>query len=215
MESGFRLPIAREGFPFILIAFVLNVGAYLLGWHSLAATLFLLLIFVISFFRDPERKIASELGDVLSPADGRILSVEEVEQPKYGGVPCQKVVIFMSVFNAHVNRIPLSGEIKDVTYHPGRFLMGFSEKASMENEQNAVTITDKQGRTLVMVQIAGLIARRIICYLKGGESVEQGARFGLIRFGSRVDLYLPQDAEILVVPGDRVKAGLHAIANLA
>lgn len=209
-----RLPIAREGFPFIIALAIMTVAAWALSWERLAAIFFLLTIFVISFFRDPERAIEAKTGQILSPADGRVLVVEEVHDERYLKEPCQKVVIFMSVFNAHVNRIPVSGTVEEIRYQPGRFLMGFSEKASLENEQNAVRISDQQGRQLVMVQIAGLIARRIICYLEEKATVTVGDRFGLIRFGSRVDLYLPKSADVLVVPGDRVKAGLNIIANL-
>ena len=213
MSQNIRVPIAREGFPFIIISLVLTLLFWGVGWERLAAIFFVLTVFVISFFRDPEREIKAKLGEVLSPADGRVLSVEEVVDGPYREGPCQRITIFMSVFNAHVNRIPLTGKVEKVQYKPGRFLMGFSEKASLENEQNAVWIADDKGRELVMVQIAGLIARRIICYAKKGDEVKIGDRFGLIRFGSRVDVYLPQSAGVLVVPGDRVKAGLHKLAR--
>jgi phosphatidylserine decarboxylase len=209
-----RVPIAREGYSFIVIGAVLTLGPWALGWERVAAIFFVLTVFIICFFRDPERKTDAEKGDIISPADGRVLSVEEVEKVPYLEGTCQRVCIFMSVFNVHVNRIPRSGNVEAIRYQPGRFLMGFSEKASLENEQNAVRIKDEQGKEIVMVQIAGLLARRIVCYLKEGQKVNRGERFGLIRFGSRVDLYLPKSAEVLVVPGDRVKAGIHKVARL-
>lgn len=214
MAQSMRIPIAREGYPFIAISAVLTVAPWVFGWERMAAIFFVLTVFVTSFFRDPERKTNATPDEVISPADGRVLAIEEHEKSRHLGGPCQRVTIFMSVFNAHVNRIPISGEVQAIRYHPGRFLTGFSEKASLENEQNAVRIKDEKGRELAMVQIAGLIARRILCYLKEGDKVHVGNRFGLIRFGSRVDMFLPQTAEVLVVPGDRVKAGLHKIALL-
>ncbi len=214
MAESVRVPIAREGYPFIGIAAFLAVTSWAVGWERIAAIFFVLTVFVISFFRDPDRKIVAEDGDVLSPADGRVLNVETIKKSPYNDTPCQKIVIFMSVFNAHINRIPFSGTVRSIRYAPGRFLMGFSEKASLENEQNAVRIEDEKGRALTMVQIAGLVARRIICYLEENAKVRVGERFGLIRFGSRVDVYLPEDAEVLVVPGDRVKAGLNKIARM-
>ncbi len=215
MAATVKIPIAKEGYLFIGICLVLTLLFWAFGWERLAAIGFVLFVFVICFFRDPERQIDAKDDDVMSPADGRVIMVEEVTHPEYCEGTCQKVVIFMSVFNAHVNRIPISGTVKWVRYQPGRFLMGFSEKASLENEQNAVCIEDKKGRALTMVQIAGLIAGRIICNVEENATVHVGERFGLIRFGSRVDMYLPVSAEVLVVPGDRVKAGLHKIARLA
>lgn len=209
-----RIPIAREGYPFIIISLVLTLVFWAVGLSRFAAIFFFLTIFVGSFFRDPERKIQAKKGEVISPADGRILAVEEVEAPRHLKGVWQRVTIFMSVFNAHVNRIPIAGQVKEIRYHTGRFLMGFSEKASLENEQNAILMETNTGHRIMFVQIAGLVARRIICNIEEGESVQVGDRFGLIRFGSRVDVYLPKGAEVLVVPGDRVKAGLHTLAHL-
>lgn len=210
---GRRLPIAKDGIVFIAIAFGVMVLTWLLGWERVAALSFLLFVFVTAFFRDPERKIHYGKGQVLSPADGRVLLVETVENPRHLRGRWQKVTIFMSVFNAHVNRIPMNGVVKGIHYHAGRFLMGFSEKASLENEQNAVLIEGRPGEKILMVQIAGLIARRIVCHLNKGQKVRAGDRFGLIRFGSRADVYVPADADVLVVKGDRVKAGLDVIAR--
>lgn len=214
MAESVKIPIAREGYPFIGISALLMVIPWVLGWERIAAIFFVLTVFVIFFFRDPERQTEAAQGEVISPADGKILAVEEVEKIPHFEGRFQRITIFMSLFNAHINRIPLSGKVQAVRYQPGRFLVGFSEKASLENEQNAVWITDEKGRKILMVQIAGFIARRIICYLKEGQRVSVGERFGLIRFGSRIDLYLPMSAEILIVPGDHVKAGVHKVARL-
>lgn len=210
---GRRLPLAQDGLVFIAVVFGLMLLTWALGWERLASLSFLLLIFVTAFFRDPERKINASKGQILSPADGRVLLVETVENPRHLKGRWQKITIFMSVFNAHVNRIPITGIIKGIHYHPGRFLMGFSEKASLENEQNAILITGGPGEKVLLVQIAGLIARRIVCRLEPGQKVKAGDRFGLIRFGSRADVYVPADADVLVVKGDRVKAGLDVLAR--
>lgn len=210
---GRRLPLAQDGLVFIAIALAVMVLSWLLGWERLAAVSFVLLVFVVAFFRDPERKIRVRKGDILSPADGRVLLVETVENPRHLRGRWQKITIFMSIFNAHVNRVPIKGTVKAIHYHPGRFLMGFSEKASIENEQNAVLLEGAPGEKMMMVQIAGLVARRIVCHLTAGQEVTAGERFGLIRFGSRADVYVPADADVLVVKGDRVKAGLDVIAR--
>lgn len=214
MFQGKRWPIVAEGYPFIWVGLGLTLLTWVSGWDRIAAIFFVLTVFVIAFFRDPEREIHAKDGEVLSPADGRVVIVEAVKHPRYLEGEWQKISIFMSVFNAHVNRIPISGEVQWVRYNPGRFLMGFSEKASWENEQNAIFFEDEKGRGVLAVQIAGLIARRIVCHLTEKQTVHVGDRFGLIRFGSRLDVYVPTDAEVLVVPGDRVKAGLNKIAQL-
>lgn len=207
-------PVAREGAPFIWVGFGLTSLAWIAHWERTAAILFLVTVWVIAFFRDPERTIQAKAGELLSPADGKILSVETVQRPRYVEGPRQKISIFMSVFNCHVNRIPITGTVKKIRYSPGRFLMGFSEKASWENEHNAVVVENKQGIEILFIQIAGLIARRIVSYLQEGDHVNIGQRFGMIRFGSRCDVYLPMNVQVAVVPGDRVKAGLNVIARL-
>jgi len=214
LKRSSRLPIASDGVIFIIATAAVTLLAVLLGWERVAALCFLLTVFVVAFFRDPERRIQAGAGEVLSPADGRVLVVESVTNPAPLKGSWQKISIFMSVFNAHINRIPLSGMVSAIRYRPGRFLMGFSEKASIENEQNAIVISQAGKAKLMLVQIAGLIARRIVCHLEEGQEVQIGDRFGLIRFGSRTDVYVPEDAEVLVVKGDRVKAGLDALARI-
>lgn len=204
--------IAREGTPFIAIAFLIAAGAIWIGgpW-SLPALI--LPAFVLNFFRDPERTPPAGEDLVVSPADGKVLSVTEVDEGRYLHRRMKRVCVFMNVFNVHVNRVPVSGQVKVVRYNPGKYLMGYAEKASLDNEQNAIVI-EKAGKDVLFIQIAGLVARRIVCYLKGGEAVDRGERFGLIRFGSRVDVYLPPEAEVLVKEGQTVKAGETAIGRL-
>lgn len=168
------------------------------------------------FFRDPERIIPQGDGLVVSPADGVVTAVDSDRSPE--SLPnerFQRVSIFMSPLDVHVNRIPEDAEVLSVKHTPGRFLAAYNERAPLENERNEVVIRDAAGRTLVFVQIAGLLARRIICYLRPGDRVERGARFGIIMFGSKVDVYLPSTARILVRVGQRVRSGSHVLGELA
>jgi phosphatidylserine decarboxylase len=207
-----RSPIARQGFPFIALALVF-VAFFLwlalpIGWGISA----LLTIFVVSFFRDPER--TSPPGEtILAPADGRVLLIEEEASPQYSGKAI-KISIFMSVFNCHVNRLPVSGRIENILYRPGKFYAADKARASAENEQNALLIRADQGQEILVVQVAGLIARRIVCWVRTGDTVKRGERFGLIRFGSRVDLYLPLSTRLSIKRGDKVKAGLTVIGEI-
>lgn len=199
--------IAREGYPFFLIAAGLSLVVFLLGGRWVGLATLPLPLFVAWFFRDPVRVPPPDGRLIFSPADGKVLSVTEVEEGRYLRRRLCRISIFMSLFDVHVNRVPVAGRVKEVRYHPGRFLVGFAEKASLANEQNAVVIEGKEGEEVLFVQIAGWVARRIVCYLKGGEEVAAGDRMGLIRFGSRVDLYLPMDSEVLVKEGQRVRGG--------
>ncbi|OGP49841.1 MAG: phosphatidylserine decarboxylase [Deltaproteobacteria bacterium RBG_13_43_22] len=209
-----HIPIARQGYPFIAgglagIALFFWLD-FPLGWGIFG----LLTLFVISFFRDPERQSPQEEGAVLSPADGRILLVEEKEMTPFSTRSAIKISIFMSVFNCHVNRIPVSGKIEKVFYRTGKFYSANLDRASAQNEQNALLLFTKEGHEISMVQVAGLIARRIVCWVNQGETIKRGERFGLIRFGSRVDLYLPASTRIRIQRGDKVKAGLTIIGEL-
>ncbi len=209
-----RIPIARQGYPFIAIglvgtAFFLWLN-FLWGW----VIFILLTLFVISFFRDPERLSPSDEGAVLSPADGRVLLIEEKEMSPFSSGRVIKISVFMSVFNCHVNRAPGSGRIEKVVYRTGKFFSANQERASSHNEQNALLLRTPEGLEISIVQVAGLVARRIVCWVKPGSEVERGERFGLIRFGSRVDVYLPASARIRIQRGDKVKAGLTIIGEL-
>jgi phosphatidylserine decarboxylase len=214
------MTFAREGYPFIGGATVLALGAYALalGRKSyalwiLAVVLTIVALWVAYFFRDPER--TGPRGDqfVISPADGLVLPVVQVDEPSFLHGGAQRISIFMNIFNVHVNRYPIDGQVSYVHYNPGKFLSAHKDKASLENEQMSVGITSPRGPVLVR-QIAGLIARRIVNYSRNGERAAQGSRFGLIRFGSRVDVFVPRDAIIKVRPGEKVVAGTTVIAEL-
>jgi phosphatidylserine decarboxylase len=211
---------AREGIVFIVIAALIAVGTYGLALNRrswplwlLAFLLTIIALWVAYFFRDPERSGQRGEQIVISPADGKVVLIQEVDEPAFMGGRARRISIFMNVFNVHVNRYPVSGTVRYVQYSPGKFLNAAVEKASAENEQSSVGIETSHGRVLVR-QIAGLIARRIVTYSKLGEHVEQAQRMGLIRFGSRVDVFLPLDAVIKVKIGDAPIAGSTVIAEL-
>jgi phosphatidylserine decarboxylase len=196
--------IAREGWPFLAISTVVTVAvtAWCAAW---SVPLWIITLFVLQFFRDPPREIPQESGAVLSPADGRIVAVERVSDP-YVRRDSMKVSVFMNVFNVHSNRSPVDGTVEQVWYFPGKFVNADLDKASTENERNAVWLKTARGTDVTVVQVAGLIARRILCYVKAGDVLSRGQRYGFIRFGSRVDVYLPLDASVKVSIGDRVSA---------
>ncbi len=199
-----QLPVARPGLIFIIIGAVLVLLALVLEWFCLTVIFLLLTGFTVWFFRDPERP-APPPGFGVSPADGRIIKVEKADNP-HTNAPARKVSIFMNVFNVHVNRIPITGRLVSQVYYPGTFLNASFDKASANNERNALVLETDDG-TVTMVQIAGLVARRIVSWVAEGEKLERSQRFGMIRFGSRVDLYLPLEAEIMVTVGQNVSAG--------
>jgi phosphatidylserine decarboxylase len=206
--------IAREGYPFILIC-VAACALCSFFSYPLAALWVGAGLFVAFFFRNPKRVAPSNEDLIISPADGRIVAVQPLADAPYVGGPAIKVSIFMSVLNVHMNRMPVGGTVREVVYKPGKFLVASLDKASEHNEQNILVLERPCGRKLAMVQIAGLVARRIICYVKPGDTLIAGTRLGLIRFGSRVDLYLPTPNTIDVKLGDRVKAGTTIIGRWA
>ena len=212
---GSRYPhpvIAREGWPFLAISVALAAAVHwLAGWWSLP--FWLLALFVLQFFRDPGRNVPADPALVCSPADGRIVVVEKAVDP-YAQCESLKISVFMNVFNVHSNRAPVDGEVVSVDYHAGGFLNAALDKASLENERNALRIRLGDGRMLTCVQIAGLVARRILCYVEPGERLSKGQRFGFIRFGSRVDVYLAPDSRPRVSVGDKVYAGETVLAEL-
>jgi phosphatidylserine decarboxylase len=207
--------IAREGWPFIFLFGCLTVASALFGLTWLTGILFVLTAFCAWFFRNPERISPDEENVVLSPADGKIIKIEDhfVSDDIVKGT-FKKISIFMNVFNVHVNRIPYSGQVVSIGYKKGKFLSADLDKASEENEKNSVLIRMDNGRELLVAQIAGLIARRIVCWLKEGMMVKRGERFGLIRFGSRIEVFLPCDARISIQIGDKVRAGETPIGYL-
>jgi phosphatidylserine decarboxylase len=205
--------IAREGWPFLAVsvAAALAVGV-LAGW-GWSIPLWLWSLFVLQFFRDPARPVPGTAKDVLSPADGRIVAVQKSHDP-YVGREALKISVFMNVFNVHSNRSPVEGEVKGRWYHAGSFLNAALDKASLENERNAIRLRTPDGQDITCVQVAGLIARRILCYVKEGDALSRGQRYGFIRFGSRVDVYLPPASRARVAIGDRVFAAATILAEL-
>jgi len=170
---------------------------------------------ICCFFRDPERVVPNVKGAIVSPADGKVIEAGPTEDDRFDQGACQKISIFMSVLNVHVNRIPYEGKVTRIEYCPGKFFCASLDKASSDNERNAVFVETEQGKTICFVQIAGLIARRIISGLQVGDTVVRGRRFGMICFGSRLEVYLPEDAKIDVSVGDRVRAGMSVLGYLS
>ena len=207
-----KIPLAKDGFIFILPLLIITVLMFLISFYWATAIFGLGFLFVTWFFRDPERRIPNEPNVIVSPADGKITEIVTENEPINVKL-CKRVTIFLSVFNVHVNRVPIEGTIEDIRYNPGKFLAAFNPKASMDNEQNLILINN--GRTHIFVkQIAGLIARRIVCWPKKGDHYESGQRYGLIRFGSRVDILLPENTKLSVACGDKVSGGKSIIGYL-
>ena len=204
--------IAKEGWPYLALVGGVTLLVHYLGGIAWSWPLWIIFIFVLQFFRDPQRIAALGRDLVLSPADGRIVVVEKANDP-YAGREALKISVFMNVFNVHSNRSAVNGSVKEIQYFPGKFVNADLDKASTENERNAVVI-DANGQIVTLVQVAGLIARRILCYIHVGDRLKAGERYGFIRFGSRVDVYLPLTAEPLVSVGDKVFATNTALARL-
>lgn len=213
MPSFYPHPIiAREGWPFILGGLILSIViTACAGWWSLPFWVFT--VFALQFFRDPARPTPQDEDAVLSPVDGRIVVVERATDP-YRKVESLKISVFMNVFNVHSQRSPIDGTVTAVEYNPGKFLNAALDKASTENERNAVLATTRSGREVTFVQVAGLVARRILCYTRVGDTLRRGERYGFIRFGSRVDVYLPLDAQAQVSIGDKVSGTSTILARL-
>lgn len=213
-QSQYPHPIiAREGWPFIAGSIILASLITIFGGGLWAIPFWIIAIFVLQFFRDPPRNIPKGSNNILSPADGRIVAVEKVEDP-YLKRDAIKVSVFMNVFNVHSNRSPIEGEVRDKWYFPGKFINADLPKASLENERNALWIKTDDGVDVTCVQVAGLIAKRILCHVNPGEHLTRGQRFGFIRFGSRVDVYLPLTTKINVSIGDKVFATSTVLAEL-
>lgn len=199
--------ITREGYPFIALACLFVIITLFAGWKMITVIFGAMTLFICFFFRNPKREAPLEEGVIVAPADGKIIAIEDIGDKT-------KISTFMSVLNCHVNRVPVDGEVCGVTYRPGRFFVASFDKASEHNERNTIIMKDDAGRSLTIVQIAGVVARRIVCYLTEGARVGRGARLGLIRFGSRVDLFLPRGKfNLEVKKGDRVCAGESVIAR--
>jgi len=208
------IPIVKEGLPFFFVLLVGAIASGIGGWHWLSIPLAVAALYTAYFFRNPERLPPVGSATVACPADGKVIFVGESKEVDFTDGLMKKVSIFMSLFDVHVNRVPVDGTVKNSKYHRGRFMAAFEDQASDENERSALLIETSRGEKIVVVQIAGLIARRIICYPAIGSFVLKGQRLGLIRFGSRCDLYLPMSSEILVKVGDKVLGGETIVAHL-
>lgn len=203
-----RIPVANEGTPFILFAAFVTLIMALLEQQVAAFAALAVTAFVLYFFRDPSRIIPDDDSALVSPADGRVILIEpKVHDDRFLMADVQKVSIFMNVFDVHVNRTPFSGLVEQIVYSPGKFYSADSMRAGLENETCALILDSGSNRRMACVQMAGLIARRIVCWAEKGDTLARGSRFGMIRFGSRVDLYLPLNLQIEVKIGQRVKAG--------
>jgi phosphatidylserine decarboxylase len=215
MSNHYPHPIlAREGWPFLAVAVVLAVLLGWLGWWVAAVLAWLAVVFVAQFFRDPARTIPQEENVVLSPADGRVVMVGNARDP-YLDRDALKISVFMNVFNVHSNRSPVDGTVVNRWYHPGSFVNAALDKASLENERNALQIRTAGGQDVTCVQIAGLVARRILCYVDPGATLTRGQRYGFIRFGSRVDVYVDASSKPRVAVGDVASAAVTALAELS
>ncbi|MCL6583442.1 MAG: phosphatidylserine decarboxylase family protein [bacterium] len=210
-----RIPIAKQGFPFILFFAALTGVALLAGFPLAAGLIFFLTLFVIFFFRDPERKAPEDEHLIVSPADGKLIQIRQIPAGEVLAEPAVCLSVFMSPFNVHVNRMPFQGKILKKIYNPGKFLPAYRQKASLLNEQVSVLV-DTDGGPIRMTQIAGRLARRIVCWAQEGDTLARGERFGMIKFGSRVDLCLPRENTVIVIRlGDRVKAGETVLARFS
>jgi len=208
------LPVAQPGLKFIFITILITGVLFYFGWVVFAWASLAVTLFVSWFFRDPDRDIPGNANSLVSPADGKVIIVEKQEECEYLSGPCIKVSIFMNVFNVHVNRVPFDGTVRKVAYHPGKFINASFDKASVLNERNALVIETSENKEFAVVQIAGLIARRIVNCAIEGETLKKGERYGMIQFGSRLDLYLPPDFDVSVSLGENTKAGSTVIGYI-
>jgi len=215
MSNHYPHPIlAREGWLFLALAVALAVALTWLGWWVVAVIAWIAVLFIAQFFRDPPRAIPQQAKVVLSPADGRVVMVGNARDP-YLDRDAIKISVFMNVFNVHSNRSPVDGTVVNRWYHPGSFVNAALDKASLENERNALQIRTPAGQDVTCVQIAGLIARRILCYVEPGATVTRGQRYGFIRFGSRVDVYVDPASKPRVAVGDVASAAVTVLAELS
>ena len=208
------LPLARPGYPLLLAAAFTTLVLALLALKYLALLGLLATFFIGYFFRDPDRAVPQDGDMLVSPADGKVIRTETVPKSPFGETPCTKISIFMSVFNVHVNRIPYDGNVEEIRYTPGRFVAADRDSASEKNERNAIKIRLKNDAVITVVQVAGLVARRIVSGVQPGDEVKKGQRFGMICFGSRLDVFMPETTQITVAVGDRVKAGSSVLGRL-
>lgn len=207
------MKIAREGYPLILAAASFTILAFLFAGKPIGIVLLIVTVAVTGFFRDPDRVIPTGEGLIVSPADGKIVSIVSLKPDSNSGTATTRVSIFLSPLDVHINRIPVTGNVQEVTYQRGKFMAAYKDEASSRNEQNTVELADERGRRVRVVQVAGVVARRIVARVFQGQQVQRGERFGLIMFGSRTDTYLPDDCTIEVAEGQRVKGGETILAR--
>lgn len=213
-DRAVGVPFAKEGIPFIAAPAGVTVLAGWLGWPFVAIGAAVLTLFVSWFFRNPARVVPQGPGLVVAPGDGKVIAIEEEFEPRFLKDRSTRVTIFLNVFDVHINRIPCDGLIEDVQYQPGLFLVASKPEATLKNEQNALMIRTSEGAKILCVQVAGLIARRIVCWVSPRDQAIRGERYGLIRFGSRMDTFLPIGAILRVAVGDRVKGGETILGEL-
>jgi phosphatidylserine decarboxylase len=214
IDRAVGLPVAKEGIPFIAVPAGVTLLAGWMGWVVVAVMAGLATAFVAWFFRNPARVIPQDMHLVVAPGDGKVIAIEEEFEPRYLKERALRVTIFLNVFNVHINRIPCDGVIEDVQYQPGAFLVASRPDATLRNEQNALMIRTVEGLKVLCVQVAGLIARRIVCWASARDQAVRGERFGLIRFGSRMDTFLPIGTRLRVAVGDKVKGGETILGEL-
>ncbi len=200
------IKIAPDGYPFIIVFALITILVYIFGKPWMAVLPLTVTLFMVLFFRDPDRTIPVDKGAFVSPADGKVILIKDVYEKDYLKAESKEISIFMSIFNVHVNRAPCEGNVSLIKHSPGKFLVAHKDAASIENENTVMVLEGKDGKILVR-QVAGLVARRIVCKVKAGDMLRRGERYGMIKFGSRLDVYLPKDTEIKVRLGDKVKAG--------
>lgn len=213
-DRAVGVPFAKEGFPFIAVTAGFTLIAVWLGWSAVAMATAISTLFVSWFFRNPSRVVPQGPGLVISPGDGKVLAVEEEFEPRYLKERAIRISIFLNVFDVHINRLPCDGVIENVQYQPGLFLVASKPRATLQNEQNAVMIKTAEGAKVLCVQVAGLIARRIVWWVNPKDRAVRGERYGLIRFGSRMDTYVPAATLIKIAVGDRVKGGETILGEL-
>ncbi len=206
--------LAREGYPFVAVTVLAALVVSLVAGGAWSVPLWLIVLFVLQFFREPRRVAPRDANVIVSPADGKVVAVAEATNPISGRSEI-RIAIFLNVFSVHSNRIPIAGTVVSKTYHSGKFLNAAIDKSAVENERNAIVIRTADSHEVTCIQIAGLIARRILCYVETGDEVELGQKYGFIRFGSRVELYLPPEYRVCVGIGDSVKGGSDAVGSIA
>jgi phosphatidylserine decarboxylase len=211
--KSLQMPIVGEAIPLVLVGFLISIASFLMGWKIASGLVFLLTVGVALFFRNPKRCIPQDEKAILSPADGKVIRIERNFSERGSSEKVTLLSIFLSLTNVHVNRLPVSGRVKEIRYRKGKFHFAFDHGAVGENERNFLRVAMKDGGEIGFAQVAGFIARRIRCFIKPGDPVCAGERFGLIRFGSRADLFLPESVEILVREGEKVRGGETILAR--